>query len=593
MNTEELGGYAEAVKRFRGNLSPRAARLTELETYVKCSQYNGRPSWWSVDVPLQERAPCVVYPIVRIAIHSNVDMVLGEGRYPEITTKVAEDEGEEDNGLDLEESKTVDRFIREYHRACRFKSGSRESLAEAQGCGSVAAIHGVRSGKPFLDLIPAKWCEPELDSEGAVVRLVIQYPYIEQYQETGGNWCARTKLYRRVIDAERDVEYFAADAPESGTKVNWRENPARSMDHRLGFAPVVWYPFMRGAQPVNVVDGQALHFGLFDEIEAHDFAISMRHRAAIYSGDPQVVETGVERGYNPSSVGRMPVMRSTMDGGTPGEENPVNGEWAPLGPSMTQVRKRGATTVWQYEQPDAKVDMLTLPAEALKAIDDNAKDIRIKLQESLAVVFLDPENVKFAATTSGKALQAIKQRQLDRCDQYRDDFADRYFEPSVSMQLRIAQVILSRNEKLKVSGAKAVAPILNSFKQGGEWNAPALQIIWGDYFKPDPDEQLKLVTMVTNALSSTVPIITTRLGLQKLQDVFSIENIAAIEEELEAEQDKRDARMIAQAQHEKSALHDLESGMNADRDGAGEASGGKPPAPTPGRRRRGVPAEQE
>lgn len=588
--TTELGGYAEAVKRYRGNLSPRATRLIELESYVRGTQYDGRPSWWTLDVPLQERAPCVVYPVVRIAIHSNVDMVLGEGRYPEITTKVAEDEGEEDNGLSLDDSKTVDRFIREYHRVCRFKSGSRESFAEAQGCGSIAAIHGVRNGKPFQDLVPAKWCEPELDSEGGVVRLVIQYPYIEQYQDQNGSWCVRTKLYRRVIDAQRDVEYFPADAPDAGSKVSWRENPQRSVDHKLGFCPVVWYPFMRGAQPVNVVDGQALHTSLFAEIEAHDFSISQRHRAALYSGDPQVVEIGVEKGYNPSGNGRTPVMPSTPSGGEPTTANPVNGGWVPLGPS--QARKRGASTVWQYEDQETKVNLLTLPPGALEAIDSNAKDIRIKLQESLAVVFLDPENVKFAATTSGKALQAIKQRQLDRCDQYRDDFGDRYFEPSVSMQLRVAEAVLSRNEKLRVPGAKAVAPILKNFIQDGVWQSPTLQIIWGDYFKPDPDEQLKLVTMVTTALSSPVPVITTRLALQKLQDIFNIENIAAIEEELETETAARDQRELEKTTAEQSALHDLESGMNADAGGAGKASGGKPQTPSAGRSRRSLPAKK-
>lgn len=584
MTTEEIGGYAEAVKRFRGNLSPRAAKLTQLESFVKGTQYNGRPSWWSIDVPLQERAPCVVYPVVRIAIHSNVDMVLGEGRYPEITTKVAEDEGEEDNGLDLEHSKIVDRFIREYHKICRFKSGSRESFAEAQGCGSVAAIHGVRNGRPFQDLIPAKWCEPEFDTEGAVSRLVIQYPYIEQYQDQNGSWCARTKLYRRVIDTTRDVEYFPADAPDhTGMQISWRENPQRTVDHGLGFCPIVWYPFMRGAQPINVVDGQALHVGLFDEIEAHDFSISMRHRAAIYAGDPQVVEIGVERGYNPSTVGRLPVMPSTPKGGTPGEENPVNGEWSTLGGGMAQARKRGSTTIWQYEEPETRVSLLTLPSDALKALDDDAKDIRIKLQESLAVVFLDPENVKFAATTSGKALQAIKQRQLDRCDQYRTDFGDRYFEPSVSMQLRIAQTILGRGEKLRVPGAKAVTPILKQFMEGSMWMAPTLQIIWGDYFKPDPDEQLKLVTMITTALNSPVPILTTRLALQKLQDIFNIENIAAIEDELATETQARDARELQKTTAEQSALHSLESGMNADRGGAAKAGGAKPSAPAASR----------
>ena len=200
----------------------------------------------------------------------------------------------------------------------------------------------------------------------------------------------------------------------------------------------------------------------------------------------------------------------------------------------------------------------------------------------MAVVFLDPENIKFAVTTSGKALAAIKQRQLDRCDQYRDDFADKFFEPSVSMQLRIAQVILARGEKLRVPGSKKIKPFLDKFFVDNEWSVPSLQVIWGDYFKPDPEDQQKIIAMVVSALSSPIPVLTLGLALQKIAPIFGIENIAAIQEQLEAEQAERDAHALEKTTAEHEALTKIAAGVNANPGGAGKPGAGKQPAPKAG-----------
>src|SRR5678816_855169 len=140
----------EAQRAALANMPPRYLELDALEKWTKGTQYDGRPDWWTggaQEAPLWERKPCVVYPIVQIAISSNTDLVLGEGRFPTPTTKPGEDEGEasedddaatldpEDsaNGLSEEDSDTIDRFIREYHKISRFKSHTREAFDAAQG----------------------------------------------------------------------------------------------------------------------------------------------------------------------------------------------------------------------------------------------------------------------------------------------------------------------------------------------------------------------------------------------------------------------------------------------------------------------------
>ncbi len=266
------------------------------------------------------------------------------------------------------------------------------------------------------------------------------------------------------------------------------------------------------------------------------------------------------------------MMPATPDGGPESPVNPVIGGYV-LEPK--QARKRGSQQVWQYENEETEVKLVTLPGDALDALNGNAHDLRMKLQESLAVVFLDPENIKFAVTTSGKALAAIKQRQLDRCDQYRDDFADKFFEPSVSMQLRIAHTILGRGEMLRVPGAAKTKKLLDKFIIKGEWQVPSLQVIWGDYFKPDPEDQQKIVAMVVSALGSPIPVLTLGLALQKIAPIFGIENIASIQKQLEDEQLDREAKALEKTTAEAAALHKIEAGVNADRGAAPAASGRK------------------
>lgn len=604
----------QADDAFRANCSPRYGRLESLEKWAEGRQYDTRQGWFddSGDVPLWERAPAIVYPVVDIAASSFVDLLLGEGRYPEFTTKPSENEGDEDNGLNPEDSAIVDRFIRETHRLARFSAYSRDALYTAMVCGSHAAIHGVRSGKPFVDLVPAKWCEPELGTEGEVLRLEVRYPYQEQFKNSSGKWEVRTKLYRRVIDDKRDVEYLPADANANGIEPQWVENKARSVNHSLGFCPVVWYPFMRGCVPVNEVDGKPIHRNITDEIHQHDIARSQWHRGALMS-EPQVIEVGVEPGYSPTSIGRKPEVYTSVDGSakfnSPEElarlkaRGVINGGYG--GDSPRQARKKGPGFPWQYPSPDTKVQVLTYPGEALKAQEDNCRDLRLKLQESMAVIFLDPESIKFAATTSGKALQAIKQKQIDRCGQYRDDIEQRLFEPSVSMQLRIAQRVMAAGQKLKTPGATKVKPILDTMIQGGEWQPPTVYTRWGDYYAPDPAEQQTIVNMVIAALEAKVPVLTVRAAVQKLAPIYGIENVEAFIEELMNEREQLAKEAAERFASEQGLMHEaakkFDDGESDDEDepesddsdddedsGPDRARRGGKPASAPGTRVRGA-----
>jgi hypothetical protein len=464
MAEQKPQGYDEAVKAYAANVSPRFLRLEGLEKWTTGRQYDGLPDWWTggaAECPRWERRPCIVYPVTHVAISSNVDLVLGDGRFPTLTSKPGEDEQGEEGGLGEDDSVKLDRLIVEHHKLSRFTAHAREAFFAAQGCGTAIGLHGHRSGRPFAELVPAKWGNPKFSPDRTeVIELDIRYPYLQELK-VDGKWTVKAKLFRRLITAERDTTFFPADAREDGTEPSWSPDPAQDITHNLGFCPVVWYPFMRGCAPVNQIDGNAIHANYRDEIHQLDLALSTKQTCMLNS-EPQPVEIGVDPSHNPTAeMGRVAIVPSTERGGTDGLGDPgaPTGGYV-YGQATPPARKRGAGFVWRYSDPETKVEYLAFPAGLLKEQEEHCNDLLAKIEDALAVVLPKPSSFKFAGAVSGRSMQETKARQYDRCDQYRDDFEQGFLLPSVNMQLRIAQRV---GEALKVPGLKAAQGILDGF----------------------------------------------------------------------------------------------------------------------------------
>ena len=523
----KVPGYDEALEILRQNQSQRAKSLANLERYVDGTQYEGLPDWFTDKKPLWERAPCIVCPIVKSAIDSNSDLLLGEGRFP--SPKV--------DGLAGEEANEFERATAKVIQQSRFKAAAREVFSAGQGCGSACAVFGVRSGRLFIDTLLARWCEPKLDAEGAVLSLEVRYPYLALVKDASGEEKYVCKLYRRTIDSTHDVTYHPADARQDAREPSWRVDNEKTVTHGLGFCPVVWFPHLKGCTAVNDFDGKAIHEHLTDEIRAHDFALSQRHRAALYAGDPQWTEIGVSPGYNPTSTGRRAVVPASTFG-RPGERAHAAyvSDHAP-----SKARKKSPGTVWQYEgkSTDVKVQLHALPGDALKALDDHAKDLRTKICEALGVVFVGPESLPNESRLSGKALESFKAPQIDRVNYYRSDFGDRFIIPALGMLLRIA---LETN--LEIEGLDVVREV-QSTTVNWSWHAPPLDLVWGDYFQPSGEEEELLVRSAAQAL--TAGIATRRVIVEKLHNILGIRDVESYMTELEAEREENQKQEVDMA----------------------------------------------
>jgi hypothetical protein len=600
-----------ALRAIQANKGERYQRLEAFEAWVNTKQYVGRQDWFYAGEnakPLIERAPCIAYPVVKAAIASHTDLLLGEGKRPKfevslpVEDHVAEPKTPKPEGSDgftepEEQDDEDDLFedgIRNITKQARFWTAAREVFREGLGCGTGCSIYGVRRGRLFIDTVKAKWCTIERNADDDITRLEIKYPYLDRMMDGSGHETAVARLYRRVIDTERDVTYLPAKAEKDSTEPAWTEDPKRTFAHGLGHCPVVWYASMKGVAAVNRIDGQAIHDDVLDEIFALDCSLSQRHRAALMAGDPQWTEIGVEEDRGPASTGRTAGPNTivpganpdhfvrwaeenggvlqTAAGGKPGFDNPITGIFAPQRPKI--ARKKGPGEVWRYPDPEVKVQLHTLPADALKAIDDDAKDLRAKIAESLAVVFMDPESVKFSASLSGKALKVLRARQLDRVDQYREDFGDNWIIPQL---LGLLRVVLAVGASLRLKSAKELAAALVRVD-----GLPDIDLLWGEYYE-NSAEDWKAIAEVLKLVKGA-GFATLEQCVKKIMALFGDDDAKKIIAELTRELDEAAEKEAKRENERDQHLVTIAAGTRAGTEegsatNSGGGSGFAPPAP--------------
>lgn len=549
MQNNSIQNYSQAVELINQVTSARAKVISRLRKYVDGTQYDGRPSWFSSNVPLWERCPCVVYTVVEDAINQKVDLVMGEDRYPDITARSVW--GEDTETVTDNESSEIDKCLSAIETEANLKIHFAEVLEEASGCSTGVMLCGVRDENLFVETIPAEWCVPKLKKNGECLSIEIMYGYIEEVKEHK-LWKAIPMLFRRTIDDKADITYTPVEIKAGYDVDDYSWSVEEQINHGLGFCPVRWYPYMKKGNVAGRVDGYAIHRNEMDEIDAMNFSLSQRHRAAIYSGDPQWTETGVSPGEGPSATGRPAKVLhpSSVLGGPPTESNaPHKGGYVSMGSRGNgKARKKGPGEIWTYTSPEAKVTLHTLPGDALDALDKNTKDILSKLEAKFGVVSLDPEKLPKGNALAASSMKKLMRRMFASCDRIRSDFADNCMGPVYAMLLRIAITL-----ELELPGIAEAKALIEELGKKWNWNSPAFEFTWGEYQAPDPEEEKALVDSVI-ALKG-IGLLTDKMAIKLLKGMLQIENIDDYLEELKKQKDEEAKQLQASTEMTSQADH--------------------------------------
>jgi hypothetical protein len=490
------------------------ARLDKLERFSKGEQYEGRANFWSDRVALFDRAPCLKFGahMADQAIRSHASMVLGEGRFPQITSHADEDDSalDEQFGLSKEDSAVLDPFVQACGKKARLRPAARQLLEAALRCGTAVAVPQVVRGHLKVESLPAGECTPTFaddDPDGEVLKVEQRIPYIqEKYNEATRKVESVALIYRRVIDAQNDTTYQPARACRGGLEPTWTVD--RKVEHGLGFCPVVWYRFCAEDATRGEVDGRSLHGAIVEELWHYDISRSQVHRAVVNTLDPILVEIGVdpnEPGFG-APLGEGPALPQPGD--------PLRGWQGRAAQAPQMGRKRAPGMAYRYP-PNAKVEQLTLPGDCFDAGFKNVDELKTAIASALRWVPNDPEQTttgKNAGPMSGKAREWVYRKQTEFDDEIRADFGDRCLLRLVDLLLRIV-LSASRRGDVRVPGLKLAVPILERFEAEEEsgrkgekvavWVPPELDLVWPPYFESGDDDQKLVADTVRADLAAT------------------------------------------------------------------------------------------
>lgn len=551
MHLSSAESKAQAERIACANRTPRYLKLDRLERYAKGTQYEGRANWWNSDVPLQERAPCIRAPIAERAVRNHVDLCLGEGRFPRITSHLSEDDSafDPDTGLSEKESQTFDRFVAAIVDQAKLVEVSVDAMTNGLECGTTVAIARIDDEQRLaVDLEFAKHCTPKLSPSGKLLSLEIRYPYVAEVETNepgkGKVYSYECRLYRRVIDEKRDVTFLPAKASETGGEPDaWIPDPALTFDHNLGFVPAHWWRRGKKRTTAAEIDGCAIHANLLDEIDGLNFSLSQRHRAARYAGDPQICEYGTSPEDVHAPSGREARTAHAGDG-----DHPSNRRWI-LDSKGKPMRAKGPGTIWTYENAQSKCEYLTLPAGALDSLVGDVRDLYAMLRDAMGYVDSDPANIKIGGDVSGKTLEWLYTNAINYCNRIRSDFADGFLLPLVSLLLRLVSVKHVSGEALSIPGFAKSAPIVARFGEYGKWQPPVMRCIWGSYFPLSESDKKAKQERVLAALEAG--IITRQTAVEEIAALYpTIKDPGAYLKALEEE-----------AQEKLAKVHEMQSAL--------------------------------
>lgn len=504
----DLANFDAALKRM--GESPRYWRINALEAWYCGTQYEGRPSFWSSEVPLRERAPQVQSQFARSAVQRLATLVFGDRSFPRLHVEA---DGYRTT-LAPADRDAVQALVDEITRTLALSKRMREVLTEGLKSGAACVIVGVVEGKPSLQIVPSKWCTPVLRADGSVESLCIEY-------KLPGGDSRRWRVCRREITATYDRTYAPVEVTE-GADPAWGDYA----DIPLACCPVVWVRNDAEATATrDQIDGHALIEGLEDEIEALDLELSQLYRNALYNGEPQLVQIGVD-GEAPmlAPQGRTTEPRngfSWLDSVIPSWARGASG-------STTSAAKKAPGKLWKLPAGgDAK--MVESTGAGAEIIRGAITELRRVLTDASGVVLFDADSLG-GGDLAARTLQLMHAPMLDHADNLRVEYGDALVR-IVDMMLRVLSGTLARSQGVLLRSYDRALPVLERLYGVGpdgarRWIGAPVSLAWGDYFEPSAADRKAAVETAMLANGGR-PVLSARASVASIAAMFGVHDVDA------------------------------------------------------------------
>jgi len=380
-------------------------------------------------VPLRLRRPSVRYGLCRVVVEDSVALLFSAGHFP---------------AVDCEDSELAAQL-----QNVMAESRLNEVMIDAAirgSVGSVAVLFRVLAGRVFFSVLESLYLTPQWSAVAPDTLAQVT----EKYKVSGRDLVAQgytgvdpqeVYWFQRVWDAQEEV-WFLPWAVNDALGGPIRD-ASRSVEHRLGFVPVVWIRNLPGG---DGVDGACTFKSAIDTNIEIDYQLSQAGRGLKYSSDPTLLI-----------------------------KEPAT--------SDTEIVKGAGNALVVSEKGDAK--LLEIGGTACEAVIAYVRTLRELALETMHGNRASAD--RLTAAQSGRALELMNQGLIWLADNLRISYGDGGILPLLNMVVKASQVF-----PLTVFGAKL--PPLDGTQR--------LKLRWPRWYPLSADDRLKEAQAISTLVNA-------------------------------------------------------------------------------------------
>jgi hypothetical protein len=440
----------------------RARRLDILRRVLNGTLYDALPHDFHEErtpsgeyIPLRLRRPSVRYAMARIVTEDSVALLFSEGHFPTVDSP--------------------DRTTRDTLAALFKAARLNEVMIDAAlrgSIGSVAILLRVLAGRPFFTAMDTVNLTPTWRPDAPDTLATV----IERYKLPGTAFAAAgyaipdlggSYWFTRCWDDQCETWFLPQPTTDATPPA---PDSSRSVNHGLGFVPIVWVRNLPGPSwTSDPADGACTFRAAIETAIEIDYQLSQAGRGLKYSSDPTLLIK------------------------------------EPAGIEGDLVRGAGNALIVS-EHGDAK--LLEIGGTASAAVIEYVRTLREFALESVHGNRADASRLSAAA--SGRALELMNQGLLWLADNLRISYGE-------GALLTLSRMVLRASVRYQLRLADADLPRLDP--------AATLSLIWPRWYPATAqDRQLDAQTLAT---LTSAGLLSTETAVKSLADAFDVEDIPA------------------------------------------------------------------
>jgi hypothetical protein len=406
-------------------------------------------------IPLRARRPSIRYPLSRIVVEDSVALLFSEGHFPMFDC------------ADRQAQVTLTEVVKETRlNLVMTEAAIRGSI------GSAAVLLRVLKGRIFFQVLNTMFLAPVWSPEepDTLIRVTERYKVPAAELIELGYEVDRTKgehWFQRTWDDHREIWYEPVPV---GTDAPLVIDNSRSVEHDLGFVPIVWIKNLPGPSSSGSASEGACTFRAAIETQIEiDYQLSQAGRGLKYSSDPTLLL-----------------------------KEPI--------PSANDILRGAGNALVVGETGDAR--LLEIGGTASAAVIEYVRTLRELALESVHGNRSSPD--RLTAAQSGRALELMNQGLIWLADNLRITYGEGALLALATMIARA-----SRRCQLRVMG-REVAPLdphVSITLKWPRWYAPSAE-----------DRQRDAQTLATLAASGHI---SRDSAVRAIADAYDIEDIDA------------------------------------------------------------------